>query len=140
MYSIKEVTGNLLLVSKIEKEEKTIGNLYIPNSNGKYTICKVIKVGKEVKNENIKENSIVAIPSILVDKTASLDETFNLPKQITINNNNNEKIEVKETDTISEKKVKEIHNKQNSITKKIEYYILQEYSVELILENVEDTP
>ena len=139
MYSIKEVTGNLLLVSKIEKEEKTIGNLYIPNSNGKYTICKVIKVGKEVKNENIKENVIVAIPSILVDKAASLDETFNLPKQIIINNNN-EKIEIKETDTISERKVKEIHNKQNSITKKIEYYILQEYSVELILENVEDTP
>jgi co-chaperonin GroES (HSP10) len=86
MYSIKEITGNLLLVSKIEEKEKTVSGLYIPKSKGKYTLCKVIKIGKEVKNESIKENIIVAIPSILLDSASSLDETFNLPKQINIIN------------------------------------------------------
>ena len=55
-------------------------------------------------------------------------------------NKTTKKIEIKETDTIAEKTAKEAHNKQINITKKIEYYLVQEYSIELILENVEDIP
>ena len=140
MYTIKETTGNLVLVKTLKSVEKKVGVLYMPNSKGKYAICEVIKVGTEVKNTSIKENVIVAVPSILLDKSSSLDDTFGLPTEIIINKEK-EALPINENEPTSDRVFKEEYNKSNPITKeKIEYYLLQEYSIELILENVEDTP
>ena len=101
MYTIKETTGNLVIVSPLKTVNKTASGLILPDTKGKHQVCKVISVGKEVNNTEIQQGVLVAIPSVLLD--APLDKN---------------KYHFEETDK--------------------EYYLIQQYGIELILEEVED--
>ena len=101
MYTIKETTGNLVIVSPLKIVNKTSSGLILPDTKGKHQVCKVISVGKEVNNTEIQQGVLVAIPSVLLD--APLDKN---------------KYHFEETDK--------------------EYYLIQQYGIELILEEVEN--
>ena len=103
MYKIKETTGNLVIVSPLKIVNKTSSGLILPDTKGKHQVCRVISVGKEVNNNEIRQGVLVAIPSILLE--ALLDKN---------------KYHFEEPDR--------------------EYYLIQQYGIELILEEVEDTP
>lgn len=68
MYKIEQVTGNLVLITPLKVEERKVKGLYVPNTKGKHTVCKVIAVGNEVTNDNIKKHSLVLVPSILISE------------------------------------------------------------------------
>ena len=101
MYTIKETTGNLVIVSPLKIVNKTSSGLILPDTKGKHQVCKVISVGKEVNNTEIQQGVLVAVPSVLLD--APLDKN---------------KYHFEETDK--------------------EYYLIQQYGIELILEEVEN--
>lgn len=101
MYTIKETTGNLVIISPLKTVNKTASGLILPDTKGKHQVCKVISVGKEVNNTEIQQGVLVAIPSVLLD--APLDKN---------------KYHFEETDK--------------------EYYLIQQYGIELILEEVEN--
>ena len=103
MYKIKETTGNLVIVSPLKIVNKTSSGLILPDTKGKHQVCKVVSVGKEVNNNEIRQGVLVAIPSVLLE--APLDKN---------------KYHFEEPDR--------------------EYYLIQQYGIELILEEVEDTP
>ena len=103
MYKIKETTGNLVIVSPLKIVNKTSSGLILPDTKGKHQVCRVISVGKEVNNNEIRQGVLVAIPSVLLE--APLDKN---------------KYHFEEPDR--------------------EYYLIQQYGIELILEEVEDTP
>ena len=101
MYTIKETTGNLVIISPLKTVNKTASGLILPDTKGKHQVCKVVSVGKEVNNNKIQPGVLVAIPSVLLD--APLDKN---------------KYHFEEVDK--------------------EYYLIQQYGIELILEEVED--
>ena len=101
MYTIKETTGNLVIVSPLKTVNKTASGLILPDTKGKHQVCKVISVGKEVNNAEIQQGVLVAVPSVLLD--APLDKN---------------KYHFEEPDR--------------------EYYLIQQYGIELILEEVEN--
>ena len=103
MYKIKETTGNLVIVSPLKTVNKTASGLILPDTKGKHQVCRVVSVGKEVNNNEIRQGVLVAIPSVLLE--APLDKN---------------KYHFEEPDR--------------------EYYLIQQYGIELILEEVEDTP
>lgn len=103
MYKIKETTGNLVIVSPLKIVNKTSSGLILPDTKGKHQVCRVVSVGKEVNNNEIRQGVLVAIPSVLLE--APLDKN---------------KYHFEEPDR--------------------EYYLIQQYGIELILEEVEDTP
>ena len=103
MYKIKETTGNLVIVSPLKIVNKTSSGLILPDTKGKHQVCRVVSVGKEVNNNEIRQGVLVAIPSVLLE--APLDKN---------------KYHFEEIDR--------------------EYYLIQQYGIELILEEVEDTP
>ena len=81
MYSIKQLTGNLVIVSPIPNAEaKTASGLILPNTKGKETICEVIKVGNEVTNENIKEDQFVTVESVVLQQSTELDKIYDFQK------------------------------------------------------------
>ena len=66
MYTIRQLTGNLLIVSPLPlPEPKTASGLFIPNTKGKETVCEVIKIGNEVTNPMIKIGDLVTVDSDL---------------------------------------------------------------------------
>lgn len=103
MYKIKETTGNLVIVSPLKIVNKTSSGLILPDTKGKHQVCRVISVGKEVNNNEIRQGALVAVPSILLE--APLDKN---------------KYHFEEPDR--------------------EYYLIQQYGIELILEEIENTP
>ena len=103
MYKIKETTGNLVIVSPLKIVNKTSSGLILPDTKGKHQVCRVISVGNEVNNNEIRQGALVAVPSILLE--APLDKN---------------KYHFEETDR--------------------EYYLIQQYGIELILEEIENTP
>ena len=103
MYKIKETTGNLVIVSPLKTVNKTASGLILPDTKGKHQVCRVVSVGKEVNNNEIRQGVLVAVPSVLLE--APLDKN---------------KYHFEEPDR--------------------EYYLIQQYGIELILEEVEDTP
>ena len=103
MYKIKETTGNLVIVSPLKIVNKTSSGLILPDTKGKHQVCRVVSVGKEVNNNEIRQGVLVAVPSVLLE--APLDKN---------------KYHFEEPDR--------------------EYYLIQQYGIELILEEVEDTP
>ena len=103
MYKIKETTGNLVIVSPLKIVNKTSSGLILPDTKGKHQVCRVVSVGKEVNNNEIRQGALVAVPSVLLE--APLDKN---------------KYHFEEPDR--------------------EYYLIQQYGIELILEEVEDTP
>lgn len=103
MYKIKETTGNLVIVSPLKIVNKTSSGLILPDTKGKHQVCRVVSVGKEVNNNEIRQGVLVAIPSVLLE--APLDKN---------------KYHFEETDR--------------------EYYLIQQYGIELILEEIENTP
>lgn len=103
MYKIKETTGNLVIVSPLKIVNKTSSGLILPDTKGKHQVCRVVSVGKEVNNNEIRQGVLVAIPSVLLE--APLDKN---------------KYHFEEPDR--------------------EYYLIQQYGIELILEEVENTP
>ena len=100
MYKIKETTGNLVIVSPLKIVNKTSSGLILPDTKGKHQVCRVVSVGKEVNNNEIRQGVLVAIPSVLLE--APLDKN---------------KYHFEEPDR--------------------EYYLIQQYGIELILEEVE---
>ena len=102
MYKIKETTGNLVIVSPLKIVNKTSSGLILPDTKGKHQVCRVVSVGKEVNNNEIRQGVLVAIPSVLLE--APLDKN---------------KYHFEEPDR--------------------EYYLIQQYGIELILEDVENT-
>ena len=103
MYKIKETTGNLVIVSPLKIVNKTSSGLILPDTKGKHQVCRVVSVGKEVNNNEIRQGVLVAIPSVLLE--APLDKN---------------KYHFEEPDR--------------------EYYLIQQYGIELILEEIENTP
>ena len=103
MYKIKETTGNLVIVSPLKIVNKTSSGLILPDTKGKHQVCRVVSVGKEVNNNEIRQGVLVAIPSVLLE--APLDKN---------------KYHFEEPDR--------------------EYYLIQQYGIELILEQIENTP
>lgn len=103
MYKIKETTGNLVIVSPLKIVNKTSSGLILPDTKGKHQVCRVISVGKEVNNNEIRQGALVAIPSVLLE--APLDKN---------------KYHFEETDR--------------------EYYLIQQYGIELILGEIKNMP
>ena len=99
MYKIKETTGNLVIVSPLKIVNKTSSGLILPDTKGKHQVCRVVSVGKEVNNNEIRQGVLVAIPSVLLE--APLDKN---------------KYHFEEPDR--------------------EYYLIQQYGIELILGEV----
>ena len=99
MYKIKETTGNLVIVSPLKIVNKTSSGLILPDTKGKHQVCRVVSVGKEVNNNEIRQGVLVAIPSVLLE--APLDKN---------------KYHFEEPDR--------------------EYYLIQQYGIELILEEL----
>lgn len=82
MYTIRQLTGNLLIVSPIPlPEPKTASGLFIPNTKGKETVCEVIKIGNEVTNPMIKIGDLVTVDSELLKSAAELDRQYNFQKE-----------------------------------------------------------
>ena len=103
MYKIKETTGNLVIVSPLKIVNKTSSGLILPDTKGKHQVCRVVSVGKEVNNNEIRQGVLVAIPSVLLE--APLDKN---------------KYHFEEPDR--------------------EYYLIQQYGIELILAEVKNMP
>ena len=81
MYSITQLTGNLVIVSPISNvEAKTASGLILPNTKGKETICEVIEVGNEVTNENITKDKLVTVESVILQQTTELDRIYDFQK------------------------------------------------------------
>ena len=83
MYDIKQLTGNLVLITPVKKEEKMVKGLYVPNSRGKHTVCKVLLIGDKLVSTQIAPNDLVLVPSELL-VNGSLDRdlfTFQEDKQ-----------------------------------------------------------
>ena len=99
MYKIKETTGNLVIVSPLKIVNKTSSGLILPDTKGKHQVCRVVSVGKEVNNNEIRQGVLVAIPSVLLE--VPLDKN---------------KYHFEEPDR--------------------EYYLIQQYGIELILEEL----